>query len=70
LREITKIALNDFNLPGIVGQLHITKSGDEFEVAWDGSYGVSGTLRAKEVSIVSRPGMREERLAAWQRLRR
>jgi hypothetical protein len=70
LREVTYIALNEFHLPGIVFQLHITKSGDEFDVSWDGSYGVSGTVRARQVSIESRPGLWEERVAAWKRERR
>jgi hypothetical protein len=70
LREVTYVSLNQFDLPGIVFQLQIVKSGDEFDVSWDGSYGVSGTLHAKQVSIESRPGVWEERVAAWKRSNR
>jgi len=70
MREVTYVSLNEFQLPGIVFQLEITKSGDEFDVSWDGSYGVSGALRAKQVSIASRPGVREDRVAAWETLKR
>ena len=70
LREVTCISLNAFHLPGIVFQLHFTKSGDEFDLFWEGSYGVSGTPRATQVSIQSRPGIREERVAAWESSRR
>jgi hypothetical protein len=70
LREVTYVSLCQFQLPGIIFQLHITRSGDEFDLSWEGSYGVSGTIRAKQVSVESRPGIREERIADWERVKR
>jgi hypothetical protein len=55
LREVSYVALTDFNLPGIVFDLQITKAACGFELAWSGSYGVSGTLRAQSISTGFRP---------------
>jgi hypothetical protein len=59
LHEVTYVALTDFNLPGIIAYLQITKANPVFEVTWSGSYGVSGTLRAQRISISFRPGKPE-----------
>ena len=59
LEEVTYVALTDFNLPGIIFDLQITKAFLGFELAWSGSYGVSGTMRAQRISIAFRPGKPE-----------
>ncbi len=51
MEGITDLSLSDFHLPGIVSQLWIKKVGDSFRIAWDASYGVSGTITAKSVRI-------------------
>jgi hypothetical protein len=56
LWEVTYVALTEFNLPGIIFDLQITKADAGFEIAWSGSYGVSGILRAQRISIAFRPG--------------
>jgi hypothetical protein len=56
LQDVTYVALNEFDLPGIIFDLQITKADSGFELAWSGSYGVSGTLRAQRISIDFRPG--------------
>jgi len=35
------VALTEFNLPGIIFDLQITKADPGFELCWSGSYGVS-----------------------------
>jgi hypothetical protein len=47
LKEVTHIALTDFNLTGIIADLKITPTDEGYEFAWESSYGVEGTLRAK-----------------------
>jgi hypothetical protein len=59
LDEVTDISLSQFNLPGIVSYLHITRAGDGFELTWDGSYGVEGTIRANRLEIDLQPGKPE-----------
>jgi hypothetical protein len=56
LKDVTYVALTEFNLPGIIFDLEITKADPGFELCWSGSYGVSGTLRAQRISIDLRPG--------------
>ena len=56
LYEVTFVSLTDFNIPGIVYGLEFTNVGDEVEIAWTGSYGVDGTLRAKRAHIDLSPG--------------
>ena len=51
LDQVTHAALTNFNLPGIVSDLEITRFEDQFQVAWYGSYGVEGTLRTKHLQI-------------------
>jgi hypothetical protein len=56
LEEVTSVSLNDFHLPGIIGDLHIGNVSDGVQVSWDSSYGVGGTLTAKRLSIDLLPG--------------
>ena|SRR5690349_10484292 len=56
LEQVTSISLTDFNLPGIIYDLELSNSGDEVQIAWTGSYGVDGTLRAKRARIDLKPG--------------
>ena len=48
LEEVTHVDLVDFNMPGIIGGLQVTKIDEDVQFAWDGSYGVAGVLRAKK----------------------
>ena len=56
LDEVTHVDLHDFDLPGIVGFLDITRTEDGYQFAWDVSYGVGGSLRAKQARIELSPG--------------
>ena len=49
LEEVTSITLPDFNLPGIIFDLEITKADEGVQLAWSGSYGAEGVLRARAV---------------------
>ncbi|GAA2820233.1 hypothetical protein [Aminobacter aminovorans] len=49
LESISEISLSDFHLPGIIGDLVVVRSGDEFRVEWDASYGVAGRIAAARV---------------------
>jgi hypothetical protein len=49
LEEVSDIALTEFNLPGIIFDLDVTKADESMQLAWSGSYGVAGTLRAKKI---------------------
>jgi hypothetical protein len=51
LEEVSYVALDHFNLPGIVFDLEMTNADGSYEVRWSGSYGVEGTLRAKRMRI-------------------
>jgi hypothetical protein len=51
LDQVTHVSLTSFNLPGIVFDLEVTRFEDVLQVAWSGSYGVEGTLRAKHLQI-------------------
>ena len=47
----------DFDMvPGNIGNLEITKAGDQFCVEWDPSYGVTGSITAKQVRVTLEPG--------------
>jgi len=56
LDEVTYIALYDFNLPGIIFDLELSRFEDGFQILWSGSYGVAGTLRAKRIRLDFAPG--------------
>jgi hypothetical protein len=56
LEEVTDVTLTEFNLPGIIFDLEITKVDESMQLAWGGSYGVSGTLRAKKIRFDLQPG--------------
>ncbi len=51
LDQVTHVALSDFHLEGIIYDLRITRVDDGYQFSWGGSYGVEGTLRAKQVSF-------------------
>jgi Immunity protein 50 len=56
LNEVTSIALNGFDvMPGIIFDLEVSSIEDGFPVAWSGSYGVAGILRAKRISVDFEP---------------
>jgi hypothetical protein len=56
LEEVTSVTLTDFNLPGIIFDLEITEADEGVQLAWSGSYGVEGVLRAKAVRFDLQPG--------------
>jgi hypothetical protein len=56
LTEVTHVALNEFNLDGIIGSSEISKIDDVYQFEWEGSYGVEGSIRAKPASISPTPG--------------
>lgn len=60
LDKVTYASLSDFHLVGIIADLRVTKIDDAFQISWDGSYGVEGTLRAQRVSFDLRPGKPEK----------
>jgi len=55
LDQVTYVALSNFNLPGIIFDLEITRFEDALQVSWSGSYGVEGTLRAKHLQVAFVP---------------
>ena len=57
LQAVTHVALDDFDMmPGIIYSFEITKTDNGYQLTWDASYGVSGLLRAKQVSLNLMPG--------------
>jgi hypothetical protein len=56
LEEVTQVALDDFNLPGIIGFLEIMKIEGGYRFTWDASYGVTGSLQAKQARFDLAPG--------------
>ena len=56
LDAVTSVNLSDFDLPGIIFDMAVSRLGDEFELTWTGSYGVAGTIRAKNLSFALEPG--------------
>jgi hypothetical protein len=56
LGDVTHIAIDDFNLTGIIGDLQITKVDDTYQFAWDVAYGAAGAIRAKIAHIGLAPG--------------
>jgi hypothetical protein len=54
---VTHVDLSDFNMmPGIIFGLEITEAEGEYALTWDASYGVIGTIRARQVLISIQPG--------------
>jgi hypothetical protein len=51
LSNVTSINLSDFDLPGIIFDLKISKIDDQFQVSWSGSYGVAGDIKARGLSF-------------------
>ena len=56
LEEATQVTLYNFDLPGIIGFLEITKNEAGYLFDWDASYGVAGTLQARRASFDLVPG--------------
>jgi hypothetical protein len=56
LREVTQVALNDFNLPAIIFVLEIERTAEGYRISWDASYGAEGSLQANEVRFDLMPG--------------
>ena len=65
LDGVRDIAIGDFDLPGIIFELKITQAevGSDYtgprtgvQLAWTGSYGVSGALKAQSVRFDLQPG--------------
>ena len=56
LDQVTHVALSDFHLQGIVLDLNITRVNDAYQFTWEGSYGVEGTIRARQVRFDLRAG--------------
>jgi hypothetical protein len=54
--QVINVTLSDFNLVGIIGHLSMTKVSDAYQFAWDVSYGVQGTIRARQARIAIHPG--------------
>jgi hypothetical protein len=59
LEGVTHVSLNDFNLVGIIGDLEVIAVPGGVQLAWDGSYGVQGTLCAQQMRIDLQPGKPE-----------
>ena len=51
LERVSSVALDHFNLPGIIDYLEITSVENGFQLSWTGSYGVEGRLRAGQLRI-------------------
>ena len=56
LDNVTLVDLKDFDICAIIDDLEITKVGEELQFSWDCSYGVYGTIRAKDARIEISPG--------------
>jgi hypothetical protein len=48
--------LSGFNHQNVIFGLQIEKTSESFRLTLDGCHGVSGTIEAKEVSILLTPG--------------
>lgn len=56
LHDMTQITLSNFILPGIIGSLEITKTNEGYEFSWDASYGVEGSIQARQARLELSPG--------------
>jgi len=54
LNDVTDIALGDFNLPGIIFDLNVTRLEDGFELTWTGSYGsgAAAQLSTRQPAVI------------------
>jgi hypothetical protein len=43
-------------VPGIIFELEIIRAGEHFRIEWSASYGVTGSVTAKQVQITLEPG--------------
>lgn len=57
LKTVTYVNLSDFNLPGIIFELVVSAAEGNIQLAWTGSSGIEGTIRAKQVRFDLQPGM-------------
>jgi hypothetical protein len=57
LHRVMRVALSDFSLPAIIGFFEITKTESGYQLAWDVSYGVEGSIAAEQLSIELSPGI-------------
>lgn len=57
LEGVSEINCADFDMvPGIILDLEITTAGEHFRVEWNASYGVTGSVTAKHVRAILKPG--------------
>ncbi|MGO9483823.1 MAG: hypothetical protein ACLPX9_04440 [Rhodomicrobium sp.] len=56
LEAVTHINLSDFNLPGIIFELTVSSADGDIQLTWTGSYGIEGTIRAKQARFSLQPG--------------
>jgi len=56
LHRVTSVDLSDFSKPGIIAGLELTKTNGAFDLKWDGSYGVDGSIQAEQISFRLEPG--------------
>ena len=56
LETVTDVNLSDFNIRGIIFELVVSTGEGDIQLAWTGSYGVAGTIRAKQVRFDLQPG--------------
>lgn len=60
LDGVSTIDCADFHMvPGIIFDLEITKVDEHFRIEWSASYGVTGSVTAKQVQITLEPGKPE-----------
>jgi hypothetical protein len=57
LRDLIAVQLAHFNDQNALSDLDFYRENDEFVLDFCGSHGVEGTIRAKQVSIDTRPGI-------------
>lgn len=57
LDDVSAFDCADYDvMPGIIGDLEIRRVGGRFQIAWDASYGVAGSVTARQVRISLQPG--------------
>ncbi|HVJ54009.1 MAG TPA: hypothetical protein VM689_16185 [Aliidongia sp.] len=57
LEGVSAINCTDFDMvPGIIFDLEITKTSGLFRIEWSASYGVTGSVAAKQMQITLEPG--------------
>jgi hypothetical protein len=56
MKDVVGLNLSGFNHQNVIFGLQIEKTSEGFRLTLDGCHGVSGTIEAKEVSILLTPG--------------